>query len=185
MAGWREKKKEGKENDDLNDRRASRRPLAGRRDRCDDRRPFLTGHSRMDASSRHLAFHGAIVLFFGLLLGAPYARAIKRGDAAHVVNSWRVAHLSLPIGAVLMLAVAALLPGLVASVPVQWVIAVALIVSAYGFCVSTPLAAITGQRGLDASGTGLGKWVYLGNMVGAWASIVAAAALLYATFKAL
>ena len=140
---------------------------------------------RMDPSSRHLAFHGAIVLLFGLLLGAPYARAIKRGDAAHVVNSWRVAHLSLPIGAVLMLSVAALLPALAASLPVQWVIAAALIISAYGFCLATPLAAITGQRGLDASGSGLGKWVYIGNMVGAVSSIVAAIALLYATFRAL
>ena len=139
----------------------------------------------MDPSSRHLAFHGAIVLLFGLLLGAPYARAIKRGDAAHIVNSWRVAHLSLPIGAVLMLAVAALLPALVVSVPVQWIIAVALIVSAYGFCLSTPLAAITGQRGLEAGGSRPARWVYLGNMVGAGASIVAAVALLYATFRAL
>jgi hypothetical protein len=139
----------------------------------------------MDSSSRHLAFHGAIVLLFGLLLGAPYARAIKRGDAAHIVNSWRVAHLSLPIGAVLMLAVAALLPALVVSAPVQWIIAVALIVSAYGFCLSTPLAAITGQRGLEAGGSGLGRWVYIGNMVGAGASSVAAIALLYATFRAL
>ena len=139
----------------------------------------------MDSSSRHLAFHGAIVLLFGLLLGAPYARAIKRGDAAHIVNSWRVAHLSLPIRAVLMLAVAALLPALVVSAPVQWIIAVALIVSAYGFCLSTPLAAITGQRGLEAGGSGLGRWVYTGNMVGAGASIVAAIALLYATFRAL
>ena len=61
----------------------------------------------MHPAARHLVFHGAIVLLFGLLLGAPYAKAIKREAAAHVVNSWRVAHLSLPIGATLMLATAA------------------------------------------------------------------------------
>lgn len=139
----------------------------------------------MSPSSRHLVFHGAVVLLFGLLLGAPYARAIKRDAAAHIVNSWRVAHLSLPIGATLMLAVAALLPLLAVATQVKWVIAIALIVSAYGFCVSTPLAAITGQRGLSSSGIGLGKLVYLGNMIGAWGTVVAAVALLYAAFVSL
>ena len=139
----------------------------------------------MSPSSRHLVFHGAIVLLFGLLLGAPYARAIKRDAAAHIVNSWRVAHLSLPVGATLMLAVAALLPLLAVAAQVKWIIALALIVSAYGFCVSTPLAAITGQRGLSSGGVGLGKLVYLGNLVGAWGSVVAAVALLYAAFVSL
>ena len=139
----------------------------------------------MSPSSRHLVFHGAVVLLFGLLLGAPYARAIKRDAAAHIVNSWRVAHLSLPVGATLMLAVAALLPLLAIDAQVKWIIALALIVSAYGFCVSTPLAAITGQRGLSSGGVGLGKLVYLGNLVGAWGSVVAAVALLYAAFVSL
>lgn len=139
----------------------------------------------MDSSSRHLLFHGAVVLLFGLLLGAPYARAIKREAAAHIVNSWRVAHLSLPIGAVLMFAVAAVLPSFAVAIQVKWVIALALIVSSYGFCVSTPLAAITGQRGLSSGGTGLGKLVYAGNVVGAWGSAIAAVVFLYAAFVSL
>lgn len=139
----------------------------------------------MDSSSRHLLFHGAVVLLFGLLLGAPYARAIKREAAAHIVNSWRVAHLSLPIGAVLMFAVAAVLPSFAVAIQVKWVIALALIVSSYGFCVSTPLAAITGQRGLSSGGTGLGRLVYAGNMVGAWGSVIAAVVFLYAAFVSL
>ena len=139
----------------------------------------------MDSSSRHLLFHGAIVLLFGLLLGAPYARAIKREAAAHIVNSWRVAHLSLPIGAILMFAVAAVLPALAVAAAIKWVIALALIVSSYGFCVATPLAAITGQRGLSSGGTGLGKLVYIGNVVGAWASVIAAVGFLYAAFVSL
>ena len=139
----------------------------------------------MHTAARHLVFHAAVILLFGLLLGAPYAKAIKRNAPAHIVNSWRVAHLSLPIGATLMLAAAAVLTLLAVSAPVIWVIAVALIVSGYGFCVSTPLAAITGQRGLSSDGAGLGKLVYAGNMVGAWGSIVGAVALLWAAFVAL
>lgn len=140
----------------------------------------------MHPAARHLVFHGAIVLLFGLLLGAPYAKAIKREAAAHIVNSWRVAHLSLPIGATLMLATAAVLSSLSAPAWLLWLIAIALIVSAYGFCVSTPLAAVSGQRGLSSDGVvGLGRLVYLGNMVGALASIVAAVALLGAAFVSL
>lgn len=140
----------------------------------------------MHPAARHLVFHGAIVLLFGLLLGAPYAKAIKREAAAHIVNSWRVAHLSLPIGATLMFATAAVLSSLSAPVWLLWVVSIALIVSAYGFCVSTPLAAVSGQRGLSSEGAvGLGKLVYLGNMVGAVASIVGAVALLVAAFLSL
>ncbi|SFO67775.1 hypothetical protein SAMN05216567_10228 [Variovorax sp. OK605] len=140
----------------------------------------------MHPAARHLVFHGAIVLLFGLLLGAPYAKAIKRDAAARIVNSWRVAHLSLPIGATLMLATAGVLSSLAVPGWAMWLIAVALIVSAYGFCVSTPLAAISGQRGLSSDGaTGLGRLVYAGNMVGAIASVAGAAALLGAAFVSL
>ncbi len=134
----------------------------------------------MSTSTRHLIFHAAVVLLFGLMLGGPYARAIKRGAAAQVVNSWRVAHLSLPLGATLMLATAAVLPMMGVSAGLQWAIAVMLIVSAYGFCIATPLAAITGERGLSAGAGGLGRLVYLGNWVGAAGSALAAALFLYA-----
>ena len=139
----------------------------------------------MPTCARHLIFHAAIVLLFGLLLGAPYGRAIKRGAAAHVVNSWRVAHLSLPIGATLMLATAPLLASLAVAEAVKWTIVVTLVLSAYGFCVATPLAAITGERGLSAGGKGLGRLVYLGNWMGAFFSIASAAVFLYAAFVSL
>ena len=138
----------------------------------------------MLSATRHLAFHGSIVLLFGLLLGAPYASAIRRNAAAQIVNSWRVAHLSLPIGAILMFAVAAWLPSANAPEFLVWIICVALIVSAYGFCISTPLAALTGQRGLVA-GKGVGRLVYLGNLVGAVASVVASATLVAVAFISL
>ena len=139
----------------------------------------------MDPSARHLAFHGTIVLLFGLLCGAPYARAVKRNAAAHIVHSWRVAHASLPIGATLMFTVAALLSSFTVAVEVKWVIAVALIVSSYAFCFSLPLAATVGHRGLSSDGPLSAKLVYLGNMLGAWSSLVASAALIYAGYASL
>lgn len=134
----------------------------------------------MPTSSRHLIFHAAIVLFFGLLLGAPYARAIKRGAAAHMVNSWRVAHASLPLGATLMLATAAVLAVMPVSETVRWLVGVPMIISAYACCVATPLAAITGERGLQSGVRGLGQLVYGSNMVGAVGSLLSAAVFLYA-----
>ena len=127
---------------------------------------------------RQLVFNGSVVLLFGLCLGAPYARAIKREAAPHIVHAWRVAHASLPMGALLMFAVAAVLPGLAVGETMHWAIAVSLIVSAYAFCVATPLAAITGQRGLSRpTSQGLGRLVYAGNILGAVALALAACLL--------
>lgn len=139
----------------------------------------------MDPSARYLAFHGAIVLLVGLLCGAPYGRAVNRSAPAHIVHSWRVAHSGLPIGAILMLAVAALLPSFGAAEPVKWFIAITLIVSSYAFCFSLPLAAIVGHRGLSTRGPLSAKLVFTGNIVGAAASVVAALTLIYAGFVSL
>ena len=133
----------------------------------------------MESAARQLVLHGAVVLLFGLLFGAPYARAIKRNAPAQIVHSWRVAHQSLPIGATLMFAVAGVLGSLQVGTSVKWALAGFLIVSSYAFCVSTPLAAVTGDRGLGSGSKGLARLVYIGNMVGAATSLMAAALLLY------
>ncbi|HEV2611520.1 MAG TPA: hypothetical protein VGU61_14720 [Noviherbaspirillum sp.] len=135
----------------------------------------------MLASARHLAFHGSIVLLFGLLLGVPYAKAINRAAPAHIVNSWRIAHQSLPIAATLMFAVAALLSHLSVSSLVSWLIAGTLIASSYFFCVSMPLAAITGHRGLTKGNGPMENVVLLANVAGAWLSLATALLLVYAT----
>lgn len=139
----------------------------------------------MEPSARHLAFHGAVVLLIGLACGAPYARAVNRNAEPSVVHSWRVAHAALPIGAILMLAVAALLSSFSLVGSVKWLIAGALIVSSYAFCLSLPLAAVVGHRGLSGSGPMSAKVVFAGNMLGAWASVVATFALVYAAFVSL
>jgi hypothetical protein len=139
----------------------------------------------LEAAAKHLIFHASIVLLLGLLFGAPYAKAIKRNAAAQVVNSWRVAHLSIPIGATLMLAVAAILGHLEVSDGLKWTLASLLIVSSYAFCLSTPLAAITGDRGLTSGGKGLARLVHVGNMIGAWTSLAAAVVLLFAAYSSL
>ena len=133
----------------------------------------------METAARQLVLHGAVVLLLGLLFGAPYAKAIKRNAPAQIIHSWRVAHQSLPIGATLMFAVAAVMGSLQVGAAVKWLLAGSLIVSSYAFCISTPLAAVTGDRGLESGSKGLARLVYLGNMVGAATSLMAAVLLLY------
>ena len=139
----------------------------------------------MEPSARHLAFHGAIVLLIGLLCGSPYGRAINRGAPAHIIQSWRVAHASLPMAGILMLAVAALLSQFMVSAHVKWAIAASLIASSYAFCVSLPMAAVVGHRGLTGEGPLAAKLVFAGNVVGALLSAVAVLTLIYAAFISL
>ncbi|MDH4451231.1 MAG: hypothetical protein QE265_11690 [Rhodoferax sp.] len=134
----------------------------------------------MELVSRHVVLHGSLVLVFALLLGAPYARAIKRGADPQVVHSWRVAHQSLSIGAVLLLALAPVLDAMPISIGLKWAVAVPMVVCGYAFCVAIPLAAMTKERGLSTGAKGWARCVYLGNMVGAASSLLGAALLLYA-----
>lgn len=131
----------------------------------------------VETSSRHLIFHGTVVLLAALLYGAPYAKAIKAGATAQVVNSWRVAHQSLCLGAILMFSVAAILPSLSVSLVLKWLIVVALVTSSYAFTIATPLAALTQNRGLASGGQGWARLVYWANITGAWTSLAAAVML--------
>jgi|SRR6266436_810682 hypothetical protein len=139
----------------------------------------------MDTYSRQLVFHGAVVLLVGLLCGAPYGRAVNRKAPEHIIHSWRVAHLSIPIGAALMFGVAGVLSQLRGGASLKWVVALFLIVSSYAFCFSLPLAAVVGHRGLSSRGPTSAKLVYVGNVVGAVSSLVASAGLLYAAYVSL
>lgn len=133
----------------------------------------------MFTAYKQLILHACLVLVFGLGLGAPYARAIRNNAPAHIVNSWRVAHLSLPIGAVLMFVVGLLLAHMQTTSLAAWVIAILLIISAYSFCVATPLAALSGQRGLNSNACGTGRIVYLANVLGAITSLLGAVCLFF------
>ncbi|HEY3486809.1 MAG TPA: hypothetical protein VGL10_01980 [Gammaproteobacteria bacterium] len=139
----------------------------------------------MEPAARHLIFHATVVLLVGLLCGAPYGRAILRKLPEHIVHSWRVAHLSLPLGATLMLAVSGVLSLLAVTASVKWTIAIALIVSSYAFCFSLTLAPLVGHRGLSVNGSSSAKAVYAGNILGSLASLLAAVVLLYAGFVSL
>lgn len=127
--------------------------------------------------SQHLVLHAAIILFAALLFGGPYARAIKRNAEFQVINSWRVAHQSLTIGALLLFCMAYALPLLIIPIALKIAIAIFFTLSGYAFTISTPLAAITKDRGLATGATGIARLVYIGNMVGAVSSLIASGLL--------
>jgi len=139
----------------------------------------------MHSSARQLVFHAAVVLLVGLLCGAPYGRAIRRGMPDTVTAAWRLAHASLPMGAAIMLGVGAVLSSLVAPEALRWTIAVAWIVSSYAFCISLPLAAAVGHRGLSPGGPPAARVVFIGNAIGAVGSLIGAAGLLCAAWLSL
>jgi len=125
--------------------------------------------------------HASIILFAALVFGAPYARSIKQNAELQIINSWRVAHQSLTIGALLLFVMAYVLPMLLVPNLLKVTIAVFFILSGYAFTISTPLAAITKDRGLSAGASGLARLVYVGNIIGAFTSLIAALLLVFAT----
>lgn len=139
----------------------------------------------MDIQARYLVFHSVVVLLIGLLVGAPYGRAINRNAPPRVVNAWRLAHGALPIGAALGLAIGAVLSSLNAGALLKSLIACSWVVSNYAFCFSLPLAALVGQRGLTRDSPRSNQLVFLGNVVGAGASLIGTLALLYAAYISL
>jgi len=136
----------------------------------------------MEEAARHLVFHAVIVLLVGLLTGIPYGRAILKKEGDRLIEAWRVAHLALPIGAILMFVLAFGLSSLTVSTTLQWAIAILFIVSGYGFALALVLGPIFGYRGLTPKGPFIAKLVYFGNIVGAITSLLGTLVLLYVSW---
>ena len=84
-----------------------------------------------------------------------------------------------------MVAVAAVLSSLQVSLFVKQVLAVAFVVSGYGFAFALTVGPLIGARGLSSEGSISAKAVYAGNIVGAGSSLVGSFVFLYAAFVSL
>ena len=135
----------------------------------------------MDGLSSQMIFHGSVILVAGLLCGAPMGSAIKKERGDDVVRAWRVAHSGLLLGAVLLFAIALILPSISVGSTYDAVLAWSFILSAYGFLVALPFGATIGNRGLQPS-AGRGQIVYFGNLVGAGGSLLGGGLLVWASF---
>lgn len=128
--------------------------------------------------SLQLLFHGAIVLLIGLLSGIPYGLAITKKKAEEVVRAWRVAHSGLAMGGTTMIAIAAAIDRLDINAIALVILVWSSIISGYGFCIALTYGASVGHRGLAVGKTVKSNVVYIGNLVGAWGSVVSTLALI-------
>ena len=135
--------------------------------------------------TKQLILHGAIVLLAGLCCGAPLGRAIVRADSEEKIRGWRVAHVSLLMGGILLLAVAGIADELRLSALAQHLLVWPLVVASYGFAVVLPLAAHYGHRGLTPANPFLNRVIYVGNTIGAAGLIVGTLVLLWGAYGAL
>ena len=85
----------------------------------------------------------------------------------------------------LMIAIAAVQGSFKTSSLMAWSMTYAFVVSGYAFCISLPLAAVVGHRGLSNEGPPAARAVYAGNLVGAWGSMIGALLLVHAAFVSL
>jgi hypothetical protein len=139
----------------------------------------------MDIQARALVLHSTVVLLVGLILGAPYGSAINQKAPERVVQAWRLVHGTLPMGASIGLAVAAVLSSLRVGATMKWLLAWSWIVSNYSFTLSLTVAAIVGHRGLTMDRPLANRVVFVGNTIGAGTSLAGALVLLYAAYISL
>jgi hypothetical protein len=125
----------------------------------------------MEPAAAHLLLHGAIILTIGLLDGAPYGWAIGKKDE-ELIRAWKLAHLSLSLGGVTLIAVASAISQLGGSGWLHWGIAGSFISSGYGFTLAMNLEPFVRARGLTwKAGKAGNNAVYTGNLIGAIGSL--------------
>jgi len=116
-----------------------------------------------------LIFHGAVIMFVGLLCG--YPAVVEQGDEA--VRLWRGAHLELLLIGIWFLATAAVIPSLVLArregVGLVW----ALLATGYGLMAALVLRAITGVRAIQPGGSLVNEIAFGGSAVGIVGALLA------------
>lgn len=120
-----------------------------------------------------IACNGLLVLFAGLLAGAPYGAALVDGWGDEAARAWKLAHAEGVLNGLMLLAVAGcahLLPlGRVGERVVVW----GAVLAAWGNVVGATLGALTGQRGLAPQGPAANWLVFVAFMFGMWGVLIA------------
>lgn len=126
-----------------------------------------------------MLFHGAIALMIGLLAGIPMGQAITGGWGEDAVRAWRVAHVGVVAGGLMLIAIAPALRFV--TLPRRqagWLVG-ALVISTYAAAIGLPLGAIVSVRGLEPGHSVANTVVFLLNTVLAVGSIVGTALLIH------
>ena len=139
----------------------------------------------IEVTSKYLLFHGSIVLMVGILTGLFYWLVIILGKAAESVRAWRVAHSILITDGLMILVAGLTVSHLNLSSTAIWILALALILSGYGFVFAFIIGAWKGIRGLTPKPFGLNMILFVGHFTGATGSIIGIAILIYGLFTSL
>jgi hypothetical protein len=120
-----------------------------------------------------LTLHGLIVLFLGLLCGAPYGAAIVGAWGDEPVRAWKLAHMEGVQNGILVIALAGVSGLLLLSERQQKVVVWGAILAAYGNVIGALVGAVSGFRGLAPEGP-LANWiVFVAFMFGMWGVLIA------------
>ncbi len=138
--------------------------------------PLRATHAQ-DVALMLIVAVGVTVLRFGW--GLKIVARVSGDDKAFV------AHSSLVMGGILLLALAGVLVHLQLSASALALLVWAFIASSYAFAIVLPLGAYYGQRGLTSKPPFQNRVVYFGNMIGAIGMLVGTVVLLWGAYGAL
>jgi len=102
----------------------------------------------VDSYVRKMFFHGAAVIWVGLLAGLPFGLVVM-GRMEGEVRAWHMAHLEGVLNGLLTFGAAAALKHLSLDEQRLWLYAWSFILAAWGNVVASILAALVHQRGLE------------------------------------
>jgi hypothetical protein len=124
-------------------------------------------------AAARLVLNGLVVLFIGLVAGAPYGAALVEGWGAEAERAWKLAHMEGVQNGIMILALAGASAWLSLGAVGERVVVWGAVLAAYGNTLGALLGALVGQRGLAPQGP-LTNWlVFIGFMFGMWGVLIA------------
>lgn len=116
-----------------------------------------------------IVYHGAIVLFVGLLCGFAAVTELTNEQA----RLWRSAHLGLVVTGIWLFATASILSALVLNRRETSVLFSSLLATAYGFMTAVIIEAVIGARAVQPTGSPANMIAFAGNVLGVMGALVA------------
>ncbi len=95
-----------------------------------------------EALKKTLIFNGAIIFFYSMLVGFPYALVVARDASDDAIRDWSVAHDATTVGAIVLFILGVMLTKLLLSEKQYKILSWSFIISFYCFSVSTTLEAL-------------------------------------------
>ena len=127
-----------------------------------------------------LFLNGCLLFAIGGGLGIPYWIILARSPEG--ANAWRVAHSSITIGGIGVVAVASGFHMLKLSELLQAILVAGMLTTGYGFGISTCLGALTGHRGLEWK-PGIPALVVVLMLLGTLGAATSGCLMLYGAYR--